>query len=131
LFSKIELNEEELQEKLEKTGTKPSTITFEEFSKLDLRVGKIVKAENVPQSRNLVKLKIDIGGGELKQAVAGIAQHYKPEQLEGKNIVSLANLQPRRIFGLDSEVMILAAEDDKAISILTLDKSVDAGSKIK
>ncbi len=131
LFGKIEASGEELQDKLEKTTTASLTITFEEFSKLDLRIGKIVEAENVPQSRSLVKLTIDIGAGELKQAVAGIAQHYEPEQLEGKRIAVLANLQPKRIFGLDSEVMILAAEDDKNISILHPDKVVKAGSKIK
>lgn len=131
LFSKIEVSGEELQDKLEKTKTASSTITFEEFSKLDLRVGKIVKAENVTQSKNLAKLTIDIGGGVLKQAVAGIAQQYEPKQLEGRNIAVLTNLQPRRIFGLDSEVMILAAEDDKSISILLSDKPVKAGSKIK
>jgi len=120
-----------LQDKLEKPKTAPTTITFEEFSKLDLRVGKIVKAENVPQSKNLVKLKIDIGSGQLKQAVAGIAQHYKPEHLEGRFIAVLANLQPKRIFGLDSEVMILAAEDDKTISIILPETPVKAGSKIK
>jgi methionyl-tRNA synthetase len=131
LFSKIEASEEELQDKLEKIETAPSTVTFEEFSKLDLRVGRIVKVESVPKSRNLVKLKIDIGGGKLRQAVAGIAQHYKPEQLEGKSIAVLANLQPKRIFGLDSEVMILAAEDDKDISIILPEKPVKTGSKIK
>jgi len=132
LFTKIEANVEELQDKLEKKPqTASKTIAFEEFSRLDLRVGKIVKAESVSKSRSLVKLKIDIGGGELKQAVAGIAQHYKPEQLEGKSIAVLANLQPKQIFGLDSEVMILAAEDDKGISIILPDKPVKAGSKIK
>jgi methionyl-tRNA synthetase len=133
LFSKIEVSGEELQDKLEKPKATPSTITFEEFSKLDLRVGTIIKAEDVPKSKNLVKLKINIGGGELKQAVAGIAQQYALKDLEGRSIAVLANLQPKRIFGLDSEVMILAAEDDKNISILIPipDKPVKAGSKIK
>ncbi len=133
LFSKVELSGEELQARLEKTRTPvaSSTIGFEEFSKLDLRVGKIVKAEAVPQSKNLLKLRIDIGGGETRQAVAGIAQHYKPEQLEGRNIAVLANLQPKKIFGLDSEVMILAAEDEKGVSIIQPERVVKAGSKIK
>lgn len=130
LFGKIEVSAEELQDKLESKDA-GSTIAFEEFSRLDLRVGKIVKAEKVPKSKSLVKLKIDIGGGEHRQAVAGIAQHYEPEQLEGKSIAVLANLQPKRIFGLDSEVMILAAEDDENISILIPHKPVNAGSKIK
>jgi methionyl-tRNA synthetase len=133
LFSKVELSGEELQSKLEKTKTPSvsSTISFAEFSKLDLRVGKIVEAESVPGSKNLLKLKIDIGGGETRQAVAGIAQHYKPEQLEGRDIAVLTNLQPKQIFGLDSEVMILAAEDEKGVSILLPERAVKAGSKIK
>ncbi len=131
LFSKVEASGEELQDKLAKTQEGVSFITFEEFSKLDLRVGKIIKAENVPQSKNLLKLKIDIGGGVIKQAVAGIAHYYKPEQLEGSNIAVLVNLQPKRIFNLDSEVMILAAEDDRGVSILLPDKAVNAGSRIK
>jgi methionyl-tRNA synthetase len=133
LFSKVELSGEELQDKLEKTKTPSasSTISFAEFSKLDLRVGRIVKAESVPGSKNLLKLKIDVGGGETRQAVAGIAQHYKPEQLEGRDIAVLANLQPKKIFGLDSEVMILAAEDENGVSTLLPDRAVKAGSKIK
>ncbi len=132
LFAKIEANGEELQDKLErKEQTPPKTVSFEEFSKLDLRVGKVVKAENVQKSKNLMKLQIDIGHGEMKQAVAGIAQYYRPEQLEGKSIAVLANLQPKRIFGLASEVMILASEDAKGVSIIMPEKLVKAGSKIK
>lgn len=130
LFNKIEISGKELQDRLEKAKV-ASSITFEEFEKLDLRVGKIVKAERVLKSKNLVKLTIDIGTRETKQAIAGIAQHYETKQLEGKNIVVLVNLQPKRVFGLDSEVMILAAEDDKSISVIQPDKSIEIGSKIK
>lgn len=131
LFSKIDFGVEELQEKLEKAKRVSSIVSFEEFSKLDLRVGKIVEAESVPQSKNLVKLKIDIGGGTLKQAVAGIAGHYRVEELKGKSVAVVVNLQPRRIFGLDSEVMILAAEDSGKVSVLQPETAVEAGSKIK
>jgi len=106
-------------------------ILFEEFSKMDLRIGKITKAEAVPQSRNLIKLIIDIDGGELRQAVAGIAQYYSPKELEGKQVAVIANLQPKRMFGIESNVMILAAEDEKTVSILLPDRPVKVGSKIR
>jgi len=106
-------------------------VSFEEFSKMDLRVGKITKAEAVPQSRNLIKMLIDIGGGELRQAVAGIAQYYSPKELEGKQVAVIVNLQPKRMFGIESNVMILAAEDEKTVSILLPDRPVKVGSKVR
>jgi methionine--tRNA ligase beta chain len=105
-------------------------VSFEEFQKMDLRVGKITKAEPVPQSRNLVKMIIDIGN-ESRQAVAGIAQHYSSKDLEGKHVAVITNLQPKKMFGIESNVMILAAEDEKTVSILTPDHLVKAGSKIR
>jgi methionyl-tRNA synthetase len=131
LFSKIEATEEELKNMTEKLATQPQIVSYEEFSKLDLRIGIIKKAERVPKSQNLLKLMIDIGEGQLKQAVAGMAQYYEPKQLEGKHVAVIANLQPRKIFGLESQVMILAAEDEKTVSILQPDAPVKAGSKIK
>jgi methionine--tRNA ligase beta chain len=106
-------------------------VPFEDFSKMDLRIGKITKAEAVPQSRNLIKLIIDVGGGEVRQAVAGIAQHYSPKELEGKQVAVIANLQPKKMFGIDSNVMILAAEDEKTVSVLLPDRPVKVGSKIR
>jgi methionyl-tRNA synthetase len=131
LFSKIDAEEEELQENLEKIRMSQPKISYEDFSKLDLRIGKITKVENVPNSANLVKLLIDIGGGEIKQAVAGIAKHYEYKQLEGKYVAIIVNLQPRQIFGLESQVMILAAQDGEVVSILQPDRTVKAGSTIK
>jgi len=97
---------------------------------MDLRVGKINKAEQVTGSRNLVKMLIDVGG-EIRQAVAGIAQYYSPKELEGKHVAVIVNLQPKRMFGIESNVMILAAEDEKTISILLPDRPVKVGSKIR
>jgi methionine--tRNA ligase beta chain len=105
-------------------------VTFDEFSKMDLRVGKITKAEQVAGARNLVKLLIDVGG-ENRQAVAGIAQFYAPKDLEGKHVAVIVNLQPKRMFGVESNVMILAAEDDKTVSVLSPDRPVKVGSKIR
>jgi len=106
-------------------------VSFEEFSRMDLRVGKVLKAESVPQSRNLIKLLIDLGGGESRQGLAGIAQFYSPKDLEGKQVAVITNLQPKRMFGIESNVMILAAEDEKTISILLPDRPVKVGSKIR
>jgi len=115
----------------EKTKSNPQIVSYEEFSKMDLRIGKIMKAERVPGSRNLVKLIIDVGGDETRQGLAGIAQIYSPEGLEGKHVAVIVNLQPRRMFGVESNVMILAAEDEAIISLLQPDKPVKVGSKIK
>lgn len=129
LFRKVKVDGEELRYRLEKV--KSPMITFEEFLKLDLRVGEIVEAEVVPKSSSLVRLGIDVGGGVVKQAVAGVAAQYEPSQLLGRKVAILANLEPKRIFGLTSEVMILAAEDGDNISVLMPDKPVKPGSRIK
>ena len=106
-------------------------VSYEEFSKMDLRIGKIVKAEPVPQSRNLIKLSIDVGKGEIRQGVAGIARIYSSNELEGKQVAVINNLQPKRVFGVESNVMILAAEDEATISLLVPERPVKIGSQIK
>jgi len=131
LFHKVEATKEELQAMLEGVRSRSETISFKEFSRLDLRVGKIVKAEHVKGSKNLIRLLIDIGEERPKQAVAGIAQYYAPEDLEGKRVAVIVNLEPKKFFGILSEVMILAAEDDETVSMLQPDKPVKVGSKIK
>lgn len=105
-------------------------VSFEEFSNMDLRIGKITKAESVAGSKNLIKMLIDVGG-ENRQAVAGIAQYYSPKELEGKQVAVIVNLQPKKMFGIESNVMILAAEDEKTVSVLLPDRPVKVGSKIR
>ena len=105
-------------------------VSFEDFSKMDLRVGRITKAESVAGSKNLIKMLIDVGG-ENRQAVAGVAQYYSPNELEGKQVAVIVNLQPKRMFGIESNVMILAAEDEKTVSVLLPDRPVKVGSKIR
>lgn len=104
-------------------------VDLKDFEPLDLRVGEIIEAEAIQGSDKLIKLKVDIG--EIRQAVAGIKPWYKPEELIGKKVVFLANLEPAKIFGVASEGMILAAQDEEGVSILTLDSSVENGTKIK
>ncbi|MBL8002839.1 MAG: methionine--tRNA ligase subunit beta, partial [Flavobacteriales bacterium] len=91
-------------------AAKPN-ITFDDFAKLDLRVGTIVAAERVPKAEKLLKLSIDIGEAQPRTVVSGIAMHYAPEQLPGQQVVLVANLEPRKMRGVESQGMVLMAED--------------------
>jgi len=105
-------------------------INIGDFNKLDLRVAKILTAEKIENSDKLLKLQIDLGY-EQRQILAGIAQFYEPQKLIGQEIIVLANLQPRVIYGLESRGMLLAAIDtDATIAILKPDKELTPGSKI-
>jgi methionyl-tRNA synthetase len=111
-----------------KKREKMPVVTFEEFQKLDIRTGKVLSAEPVPKSNKLLKLQVDIGG-ETRQIVAGMQQFYKPEELVGRDVVVVTNLAPVKIFGVESNGMILAAGD--SASLLTPLKPVEPGSKIR
>lgn len=105
-------------------------ITFDYFQKIDLRVGKIIEAEAVPQSKKLIKMQVDFGS-EKRQCIAGLLKYYKPEELIGKKCVFLLNLQRRMIAGLESQAMILAAEDASGVvSVLQSERDIAEGSKI-
>ncbi len=105
-------------------------ISFEEFQKLDLRVGKIVGADQVPGSRNLIRMIVDFGI-EKRQAVAGLLQYYKPEELVGKKCAFILNLQRRKLMGVESQCMIFAAEDEKDhVVVLQPEKEIAEGAKI-
>lgn len=105
-------------------------ISFEEFKKLDLRVGKIIEAERVAGSDNLLKLKVNLGQ-ETRQIVAGIAQFYKAEDLVGKEIIVVANLEPKTIFNLESHGMLLAADLAGRPVILIPNEEVPPGTKVR
>ena len=105
-------------------------ISFEEFKKLDLRVGKIVAADRVPGADKLLQLTVDIGS-EQRPMVAGIAQWYSPEDLVGKQIVVVANLAPARIRGVESRGMLLAADVGGTAVLLEPDKEVPPGSAVR
>ena len=106
-------------------------IDFETFGKVKLRVAKIVQAEAIPKSKKLLKLQVDLGD-EKRQIVAGIAQHYQPADLIGKKIVVVANLQPTKLFGVESNGMLLAASSDDKLSLLTvMDDDIPAGSEVR
>lgn len=105
------------------------TITYEDFSKIELVVGLVESAEFVVGANKLLKLTVDVGT-EKRQLIAGVAQWYKPEQLVGKRIIVLANLEPKTIRGMQSQGMLLAA-DSPDLALLTVDNEVPPGTKIR
>jgi len=118
------------QEDIEEDEEGVNLISFADFKKMELKVARILKAEHISGSDNLLKLKVDLGQ-EKRQLVAGIAQHYAEEELTGKNIVMVANLEPAEIFGVKSQGMLLAAEDeDGSLAIIQPDSKVEPGSII-
>jgi len=110
-------------------GTPMAEITYDEFAKMDLRVARVLEAALVEGAQKLVRLLIDLGT-EQRQIVAGIAQHYTPEQLVGKTIIVVANLAPRKIRGVESKGMLLAAHDGEVLRLVTTDADAAAGSKV-
>ncbi|RLC39921.1 MAG: methionine--tRNA ligase subunit beta [Candidatus Nealsonbacteria bacterium] len=109
---------------------KMENINFEEFQKIELKVAKVIQAERIEESEKLLKLQIDLGG-EKRQIVAGVAKFYQPENLVGKEIVVVANLEPRMIFGLESQGMLLAADVNGKPVLLKPDEKVPPGTKIR
>jgi methionine--tRNA ligase beta chain len=105
-------------------------ISFEEFKKIELKVGKVLNAEKIEGSEKLLKLIVDLGD-ERRQLVAGIAKYYKLEDLIGKEIVVVANLEPKKIMGIESQGMLLAADVNREPVILIPEKEVPPGTKIR
>ncbi len=104
-------------------------VSFSDFKKLDLRVGEIIEAERVEGSRKLVRLTVDLGN-ERRQLVAGVAEYYDPKDLVGKQIVVVANLQPRKFMGIESQGMLLAAVVDGRPVFLSPEEKVPPGTPI-
>jgi len=125
-LQKVQAN---LQEEQKQTMEIESQISFESFKKIDLRVAKIIEAENVKKSDKLLKLQIELGNTQ-RQIIAGIAQHYDPNDLIGEKIIVVANLEPATIRGNQSEGMLLAATDDNQLTLLTVLEDIPSGSKI-
>ncbi len=150
LFSRVDMKaylsgeESEPEEKnnVKKQGRRPGTekkseaemenlISIEEFAKVQLRVAKILEAEKVEKSKKLIKMKISLGDEE-RQIVAGIALKYQPEDLVGRQIIVVANLQPAKLMGIESQGMLLAASgEDGAPFLLSVDEGAVPGFRIK
>ena len=105
-------------------------ITFEDFKKLEIRIGRIISAEKVEGTDKLLKLEIDLGA-EKRQFVAGLAEFYEPDYLIGKEIPVLVNLEPKNFKGIESQGMILAADVEGKPVLLFPEKEIPAGSIIR
>lgn len=106
-------------------------ISYEEFSRLDLRIGTVIHAEKVKGSKKLLKIIVDLGELGHRQIIAGIGEKYDPEFLVGKQIVVIANLAPKKIMGLESQGMLLAAGCDNGSPVLLMPcENVKSGSKV-
>lgn len=105
-------------------------ITIDDFAKIDLRVATVVAAERVPKTDKLIKLQVKIGDEE-RTIVSGIAQHYEPENLIGKNVIVIANLKPAKLRGIESRGMVLAASDGEGNLVLADAPGIASGSKVK
>lgn len=108
----------------------PAKISIDDFRKIELKVATVKSAEAHPNADKLLVLQIDLGG-EQRQICAGIRNHYTPEELVGKQIVVVANLETAKLRGLESQGMLLAASDDGRVIIMTPEKSVQAGAQVK
>ncbi|MBI2499290.1 methionine--tRNA ligase subunit beta [Candidatus Woesearchaeota archaeon] len=107
-------------------------ISFNDFNKIDLRVGKIKAVKEHPKADKLLILDIGLGEGEHDiQLVAGLKNHYKENELLGKKIVVVRNLEPVVLRGIESQGMLLAAEFQGKISLLTVDKDIEVGAKVE
>lgn len=104
-------------------------IEFDEWEKLDIRVGKVLECEPVKKSKKLLRFTLEVGN-EKRQILSGISQYHKPEELIGKNVVFIANLKPRKMMGLESCGMILSAEHDGKLTALTTINDIQSGAEI-
>lgn len=104
-------------------------INFDDFSKVELKVGTVISAEDVEGSQRLIKLQVDLGEESPRQIITGLKPDYKPEQLMGKQLIIVANLEPRKMMGLESQGMLLAADGKKPILLKPAAK-VPPGTKV-
>lgn len=106
------------------------TIPYEDFAKLDIRVAKIISIEKIPGKTKIVKGTIDVGG-ETRNLIIGGAQFFTPEEMVGKTVIAVTNLEPKTVGGVESNAMLLAADLNDKPYWLTVDDSVPTGTKIK
>jgi len=107
-------------------------ISYDDFKKLDLRVGTVLSAEPVEGADRLIRILVDIGEEESRQIVAGLREYYPPSEMVGKQIIVLTNLEPRKMRGVISHGMLLAASTEgfETVKLLTVDREMPPGSRI-
>lgn len=107
------------------------TISFDDFKQADIRVGTVCTAERVPETDKLLRLEVDFGEDRHRQIVSGIAEYITPEEIVGRQLLFIVNLEPRIIRGLASNGMLLAVGDGDAFSVIVPAKQVAPGSRVR
>lgn len=111
-------------------GAESTQVSFEEFKKIDVRIGTIIQVERVPRTERLYKIIVDLGSLGSRQTVSSLVGVYEAEQLKGKRVVFLRNLRPTKFAGEVSQGMLLAAEQDDKLALLTTDREIANGARI-
>ncbi|OGG13384.1 hypothetical protein A2773_06095 [Candidatus Gottesmanbacteria bacterium RIFCSPHIGHO2_01_FULL_39_10] len=107
------------------------TVTFADFQKIDFKVGKVVEVEDVVESQNLLRMKVDLGSDYgIRTIFAGVKKWYKPSQLKGKKFIFVANLEPKKMMGSESQGMMLAADTGEPV-LIPVNKKVKEGTVIR
>jgi methionyl-tRNA synthetase len=104
-------------------------VTMKDFKRLDIRIGTVAKVEHIPGSDKLYRLQVDMGG-EMRQIVTGLVGYYTADELKGKVLAILTNLKPAKIFGQMSYGMLLAAESEDKLALLTIDRGLPNGARV-
>jgi methionyl-tRNA synthetase len=136
LFPRIEVSDavvppvNRTQPSVSSSAAPPPGISLEDFSRIELKAGKILSAEPIPKSDKLLKIRVDLGN-EIRQVVAGIGKRYRSEEVIGMTVLLVANLQPARLMGVESNGMILAAGSKDLLELVTFQGSVPPGTRIK
>ena len=106
-------------------------ISIDQFAQVKLRLGKVLEAEPVPKTDKLMKMRIDLGEDEPRQIIAGIAQHYAPDDLVGQQVVVVANLMPAKLRGLESNGMVLACVSEDRVRVVNPNEEMAPGSIVR
>ena len=107
------------------------SISIEDFTKVEMKVGKIISVEDIPQARKpMYKLRVEFGDGTSRQCVAGIKDRYEREDLIDKVVVAVVNLEPKSVAGVTSECMLLAAFNEDELALLTPERTVSLGTRV-
>ncbi|MCH2405943.1 MAG: tRNA-binding protein [Nitrosopumilus sp.] len=108
-----------------------SNVSYDDFAKLDIRVAKIIAAESIEGKSRIIKGRIDLGHDDLRDVIIGGAQYYQPEDMIGKTVIVITNLEPKKMAGVESNAMLLAADVGDKPFWLTVNENVPLGSPIK
>jgi len=108
-----------------------SNVSYDDFAKLDIRVAKIISTEPIEGKSRIIKGQIDLGCDDKRDVIIGGAQYYQPEDIVGKTVIVIANLEPKKMAGVESNAMLLAADVDDKPYWLTVNEDVPLGSPIK